>query len=59
MTAVSKGKEIKIATYRYPSQIPERKGIIYYTHGYGDHCGRYAYFAKPFAEAGYDFVGMD
>lgn len=28
-------------------------------HGHGDYCERYAYFAKAFAENGYDFVGMD
>ena len=28
-------------------------------HGYGEYCGRYAFFAKAFAEAGYDFAGID
>ena len=28
-------------------------------HGFGDYTGRFAYYAKPFAENGYDFVGMD
>lgn len=48
-----------LANYRYPSSLSDRKGIIYYIHGYGDYCQRYAFFAKYFAEAGYDFVGMD
>lgn len=39
--------------------MTERKGIIYYLHGYGDYCGRYGYLGKRFAEAGFDFVGMD
>lgn len=28
-------------------------------HGYGDYVGRYAYFARYFSEAGYDFLGID
>lgn len=28
-------------------------------HGYGDYTARYAYFAKYFSNAGYDFVGLD
>jgi acylglycerol lipase len=37
----------------------ERKGIIYFIHGYGDYVQRYAYFAYGFSDAGYDFVGLD
>lgn len=60
MTTKSDGRDVKIANYRYPSANQnEKKGIIYFVHGYGDYCGRYAYLAKYFAEAGYDFVGMD
>ena len=51
--------QAKLANYRYPSQTGERKGIILFVHGYGDYCGRYAYFAKYFAENGYDLVGID
>ena len=28
-------------------------------HGYGEYCARSAYFAKEFANAGYDFCGFD
>jgi alpha-beta hydrolase superfamily lysophospholipase len=28
-------------------------------HGYGEYCARYAYFARAFADAGYDFCGID
>jgi alpha-beta hydrolase superfamily lysophospholipase len=28
-------------------------------HGYGEYCGRSAYFARYFANAGYDFCGFD
>jgi len=52
------GKYFKLANYRYPSQ-GKRKGIIFFVHGYGEYCERYAYFAKAFAEAGYDFAGID
>jgi acylglycerol lipase len=55
----SGNKEYKLENYRYPSQTGDRKGIIYFIHGFGDYCGRYAYFAKQFAEHGYDFVGFD
>jgi len=55
----SGNKEYKLANYRYPCQAGERKGIVYFVHGFGDYCARYAYFAKTFAEQGYDFVGMD
>ena len=53
------GKELKIANFRYPSLLQERKGIIFFNNGYGDYCARYAFFAEQFAKAGYDFVCMD
>ena len=31
-------QEYKIANYRYPCITKERKGIIYFIHGYGDYC---------------------
>ena len=30
-----------------------------YFHEFGGYTGRYAYYAKYFAEQGYDFVGFD
>ncbi|TNV72939.1 hypothetical protein FGO68_gene9903 [Halteria grandinella] len=48
-----------LANYRYPSLQSKRKGIIFYIHGYGEYVQRYGYFAKKYAEAGYDFVGVD
>lgn len=53
-------EEITLMTYRYP--VPEgtaRKGIIFYLHGFGSYCERYAYQAQAFAEAGYEVIGMD
>ena len=47
-------------TYRYP--VPhgtDRKGIVFYVHGFGCYCEKYAYIAKVFAEAGYEFIGFD
>ena len=35
------------------------KGIVTFLHGYGDYSGRYAYFAKTFAENGYDVHSLD
>ncbi len=36
---VQGGKEIRLADYRYPSSnaVLERRGIIYFIHGYGDY----------------------
>ena len=54
------GRYIWLANYRYPAvDQKNRKGIIYFVHGYGEYVGRYAYFAKYFAEAGYDVMGID
>ena len=47
-------------TYRYP--VPsdlERRGIIFYIHGFGSYCERFAFQAKAYAEAGYDVVALD
>lgn len=52
-------KQYKIANYRYPSQQKDKKGIIVFIPGYGDYVQRYGYFAKDFAQHGYDVVGMD
>jgi len=30
--------EYKLANYRYPSIHKEKKGIIYFVHGFGDYC---------------------
>ena len=35
------------------------KGLIFFNHGYGGYCEHYAFFFKPFAEAGYDCIAMD
>ena len=62
MTFISKdieGKDAVIANYRYPCLTKERKGVVFFLHGFGEYVGRYAYLAKEFAELGYDFMGMD
>jgi hypothetical protein len=56
---VSADKRFRLANYRYPAAVAkERKGIIFFIHGYGEYVKRYAYFGKVFAENGYDFVGI-
>ena len=50
---------VKLQTYRYPDLTDNKKGIVTFLHGYGDYAGRYAYFAKRFAESGYDFNALD
>ena len=55
-----KGKgTVKLQTYRYPELTDDLKGIVTFLHGYGDYSGRYAYFARRFAENGYDFNTID
>lgn len=37
-------EEITLMTYRYPvAEDIERKGIIFYIHGFGSYCERYAF----------------
>ena len=51
---------VKLQNYRYPANTSvTRKGIVTFTHGYGDYMGRYAFMAKKIAAEGYDVVGMD
>lgn len=54
------GDGCKIANYRYPVQVGvERKGIVFFVHGYGGAVQHYAYLAEMFARHGYEFCGMD
>ena len=50
---------VKLQTYRYPELTDDLKGVVTFLHGYGDYSGRYAYFARKFAENGYDFNAID
>ena len=50
---------VKLQTYRYPELTDDLKGVVTFVHGYGDYAGRYAYFARKFAENGYDFNTID
>lgn len=44
------GDDVKIANYRYPVQIGvERKGIVFFIHGYGGSNEHHAYIAEMFA----------
>ena len=45
-TVKAQGKQLKLATYRFPSAQAERKGVIHYVNGYGDYCARYAFVAQ-------------
>jgi alpha-beta hydrolase superfamily lysophospholipase len=47
-------------TYRYPvpSDI-ERKGIMFYIHGFGNYCERYAFQARAYASSGYEVIALD
>ena len=56
---VGSDKMLKLKTYRYPSQMPDRKGVVQFVCGYGDYVGRFAYFAEEFSKQGYDFIGID
>lgn len=54
------GSEVKLANYRWKSTKGEApKAVLIMFHGYGSWTGKYGYYAKPLAEAGYDVVGYD
>lgn len=47
-------------TYRYPvPQGVERKGVIFFLHGYGSYCEHISHFFKMFAEKGYESFALD
>jgi alpha-beta hydrolase superfamily lysophospholipase len=43
----------------WPVDPSFRKGVIFYIHGFGSYCERYAFQAKMWAEAGYEVIAMD
>jgi alpha-beta hydrolase superfamily lysophospholipase len=50
----------KLQNYRYPVQVgQQRKGIIFFVHGYGCNTTNHAYLAQIFAQNGYEFCGID
>lgn len=54
------GDGVKIWNYRYPVQVGvQRRGIVFYVHGYGTGLQHMAFLAKMFAHNGYEFCGMD
>lgn len=52
--------EINLMTYRYrvPKGI-QRKGVVFYSHGFGGYCENSAYAFKILAESGYETIAMD
>ena len=53
-------EEIQLTNYRYKAQNSDTpKAVLMIFHGYGSYTGKYAYYAKYFAEEGYDVVGFD
>jgi len=57
---VTQGKaQIKLHSYFYPCQTDQRRGVLFYIHGHGTYAGRFAYFFKLFAEAGFDVFAVD
>ena len=51
-------EEIQLYNYRYKAEGTPKAVIIMF-HGYGSYTGKYGYYAKYFADKGYDFVGFD
>jgi alpha-beta hydrolase superfamily lysophospholipase len=54
------GEEISLMTYRYP--VPEgknRKGVIFYIHGFGAYCEHNANQFKIFSDRGYECYALD
>ncbi|CAI2374528.1 unnamed protein product [Moneuplotes crassus] len=52
-------EEISLANYRYKSTKGDPKAVIMLLHGYGSWTGKYGYYAKYFADQGYDVLGYD
>ena len=47
-------------SYRYPCpEGVDRKGIVFYVHGWGGYSERSAYIFKVFAENGYEVIAYD
>lgn len=51
-------EQIQLHNYRYKA-AGTPKAVIIMFHGYGSYTGKYGYYAKYFADSGYDFVGFD
>ena len=53
--------EFSVKNYRYQNTVnPDQpKAVLYFLHGFGSWTGKYGYYAKHLAEAGYDVVGFD
>jgi len=48
------GKPIKLKAYRYPVPVgKQRRGVVFYIHGYGAYANRDVNIAKEFAEKGH------
>lgn len=53
LTVFQFGKPIKLKSYRYPVPVgKQRRGVIFYIHGYGAYANRDAGIAKELAEKG-------
>lgn len=53
-------EEIQLCNYRYKAVDRDTpKGVVMMFHGYGSWTGKYGYYAKYLADAGYDVVGFD
>ena len=50
-------------SYRYPSKVPatsaEFRGVLFFIHGFTDHCLRIAHVGAAYSALGYDFYCMD
>ena len=60
LQVVSSGRKLHLQTYRFP--VPsgvERKGVIFFVHGYGAHCKTMGFFFKVLADQGFECLAMD
>ena len=53
------GKEIRLTSYRYPPANGERKGVVFFCHGYDSCQPHIATVAKYLAQAGYEVFAVD
>jgi len=54
------GEDIQLYNYRYQCKgVTSPKAVIMIFHGFGSYTGKYGYYAKYFADQGYEVVGFD
>ncbi|TNV81410.1 hypothetical protein FGO68_gene13523 [Halteria grandinella] len=53
------GETITLMTYRLAAAEGQRKGVVFYIHGFGAYCEKSAYMLKQLADRGYEVFALD